>query len=122
MFGVNRYDVLARRNDNDRWTDWTKVDNYQKALEHMQRAEDLGYQAKIVVTDAQVNVLFDLLDDMQQVDTVLDAGFRNQRVLAKDIYNRLGGYATLSKRYKELTVPFSVIVEIMKDYIGGCDD
>ena len=46
-FGRKRYTVLARRNTNEKWTDWTDVDNYHDAVNHSRHVEELGYLAKI---------------------------------------------------------------------------
>lgn len=44
-----RYSVQAKRkNTNEAWTDWTSVDDYDAALKHANRVEELGYSAQII--------------------------------------------------------------------------
>lgn len=44
-----RYCVQAKRkNTDEKWTDWTLVDDYESAEKHAARIEALGYEAKII--------------------------------------------------------------------------
>lgn len=44
-----RYNVRAKRkNTDEKWTDWTLVDDYESAEKHAARIEALGYEAKII--------------------------------------------------------------------------
>ncbi len=44
-----RYSVQAKRkNTNEKWTDWTLVDDYDAAVKHAARVEALGYDAQII--------------------------------------------------------------------------
>lgn len=44
-----QYTVQARRKDSKaKWTEWAVVDGYETAEKHVRRAEELGYQARIV--------------------------------------------------------------------------
>lgn len=37
-----------RKNTDEKWTDWTLVDDYESAEKHAARIEALGYEAKII--------------------------------------------------------------------------
>lgn len=44
-----RFKVQAKRKGtNEKWTEWTIVDEYETASKHAKRAEEAGYDAKIV--------------------------------------------------------------------------
>lgn len=48
MIVAKRYLVQAKRkNSKEPWTDWTTVDDYDRAVEHAKRVEELGYCSKI---------------------------------------------------------------------------
>lgn len=43
------YKVQAKRKDTDeQWTEWSIVDDYDEAVKHAKRAEELGYCSRIV--------------------------------------------------------------------------
>ena len=43
-----RYAILAKRTEDDEWTNWTEVEELDRALYHRNRCEELGYIAKLV--------------------------------------------------------------------------
>lgn len=48
-FHEKRYCVQAKRkNTDEKWTDWTLVDDYESAEKHAARIEALGYDAQII--------------------------------------------------------------------------
>ena len=56
-FQHKRYEVKAKRKNEDIWTEWTRVDDFAKAQLHAKKAEDAGYDSTIVdkgvLTDEQ---------------------------------------------------------------------
>lgn len=87
-FKRGRYTVKAKRKDSDElWTDWTDVNNYQRAVEHSCYVEEAGYLAKIVVNEKQVEELLEILgkEEYEKVDAVLDAGFCNQTEVIREL-------------------------------------
>ena len=87
-FGRKRYTVLAKRRDaHGRWTDWTDTNNYQQAVNHACRVEELGYSANIVVNENQIEKLWDILgkNEYEKADAIFDAGFRKQGIVAREI-------------------------------------
>ena len=83
-----RYDVQAKRRGTDeKWTEWTKVDNYQKAVNHACHAEEVGYLAKVVVQEKQIEELWDILgkNEYEKADAVFDAGFRKRSIVERDL-------------------------------------
>jgi RNA polymerase-binding transcription factor DksA len=50
-----RYKVQARRKDEQNWTEWTIVDNYDDAVKHAKRAEEAGYCARIIDKEQEMN-------------------------------------------------------------------
>ena len=65
-FGRKRYTILAkRRNSKEKWSDWTDVGNYRDAVNHACKVEELGYAAKIVVNDKDVEVLRNIFGNSQ---------------------------------------------------------
>ena len=83
-----RYRVKAKRkNSGESWSDWTSVDNYQVAVNHACHVEELGYLAKIVVRDKQVEELWDILgkNEYEKVDAILDAGFNKQGDVLREL-------------------------------------
>ena len=102
-FNSKRYDVQAKRkNSDERWSEWTSVDNYRAAEKHACRVEEAGYAAKIVVKDKAVEELWAILGGsnqaVKQTDAILDAGFRKQsEVIGEilcDIDTLIGSHAT----------------------------
>ena len=48
-FKYRRYTVMAKRKNTDEpWTDWTNADDYESAVKHANRVEELGYSSKII--------------------------------------------------------------------------
>lgn len=46
---MERYEIKAKRKDsNEPWTGWAKVNDYDRALHHVARIEALGYEAMII--------------------------------------------------------------------------
>lgn len=87
-FRRKRYTVQAkRRNTDEPWTDWVDTNNYQQAVNHACHVEELGYLATIVVRHKQVEELWDILgkNEHEKVDAILDAGFRKQNEVAREI-------------------------------------
>ena len=46
-----RYTIQAKRVDtNEKWTDWTIVNDYDAAVNHADHIKELGYSSRIVDT------------------------------------------------------------------------
>lgn len=46
---LKKYIVQAkRRGKKEEWTEWTNVDDYEEAVKHAKRAEQAGYDTRIV--------------------------------------------------------------------------
>ena len=48
---MKQYTVQAKRkntNKKEKWSEWTTVDDYEAARHHAKRAEEAGYDAKII--------------------------------------------------------------------------
>lgn len=43
-----RYDVLARRDEKEEWTDWSSCGSKKMAFEHCEKVRNAGYKAKMV--------------------------------------------------------------------------
>lgn len=44
-----RYVVEAKRKKlNERWTEWARTDDHEKALRHQRKAEQAGFDSRIV--------------------------------------------------------------------------
>lgn len=87
-FKRSRYTVQAKRkNKREHWTDWTDVDNYERAVYHACKVEEAGYLAKILVREKQVEELWEILgkEEHQKADAILDAGFRNQDNVIREL-------------------------------------
>lgn len=74
-----RYFIKAKRkNTNEKWTDWTAVDNYEEAVGHVEKVREIGYDAKLVPGSA-VAKLWVILDEYENktelTDKILDADF-----------------------------------------------
>ena len=100
---LKRYCVQAKRkNTNEKWSEWTNVNNYNDAERHACHVEELGYAAKIVVKDKDVEELRGIFgnsfESAEYADAVLDAGFRKQSdVIGEimcDIDMLIGSHAT----------------------------
>lgn len=48
IYIAKRYNVQARRKKESKWTEWTLVDDFNDAIRHCKRVEELGYDARIV--------------------------------------------------------------------------
>jgi hypothetical protein len=73
---MNRYNIQAKRKNSEEWSEWTEVDEYGRALDHMERVKELGYDADLKVSSA-VRKLWDILgeNETELTDKILDAGF-----------------------------------------------
>ena len=88
---MRRYDVRAKRKHiEEPWSEWTKVDNYNRALHHAAHVEELGYSSKIEV-NCEVQALWNILGNgsTEKTDEILDAGFRLAPVLATEIFTMI---------------------------------
>lgn len=47
-FRKGRYDILARRDETEEWTDWSSCTKMGDAFEHCERVRNAGYKAKMV--------------------------------------------------------------------------
>ena len=93
-FEFKRYDVRAKRKDtNEKWTEWTNVDNYRQAEKHACHAEELGFTTKIVVMDKAVEELRGIFGNSYEsadyADAVLDAGFCKRNEVIKEIMSEV---------------------------------
>ena len=43
----NRYCVFARRNKNEIWTDWTQTNNFDCAIDQVEKIRKIGFLAKL---------------------------------------------------------------------------
>lgn len=43
-----RYTVQAKRQNENRWTEWTRTDDYDEAMRQIHTIEGLGYCGRIV--------------------------------------------------------------------------
>lgn len=93
-FKPTRYAVKAkRRGTNEPWSAWTDVDNYYRAMHHTVKCESVGYDAEMVIKEPAVEELWKLLseegDIKEKTDAILDAGFRKESAVAKEIFARI---------------------------------
>ena len=51
-----RYAVLARRDETEEWSNWTEVEELDRAFHHFNKCQELGYLAK--VADMPLEVYF----------------------------------------------------------------
>ena len=94
-FGRKRYTVQAKRRDsNEKWSDWTDTNSYQRAVHHACCVEEAGYLAKIVVREKQVEELWGILgkNEHEKADAILDAGFRKQSEVTREIFEEIEMY------------------------------
>lgn len=47
-FRKGRYDILARRDETEEWTDWSSCTKMDMAFEHCEKVRNAGYKAKMV--------------------------------------------------------------------------
>ncbi len=74
---MNRYNIKAKRkNVGEDWSEWTEVDEYGRALDHLEYVKSVGYDARLEVSSA-VRKLWDILgeDETELTDRILDEGF-----------------------------------------------
>ena len=88
---LKRYLVQAkRRTSKEKWSEWVNVNSYRDAVRHACRIEELGYAAKIVVKDKEVeelrNIFGNSFESAEYADAVLDAGFRKESELVREIF------------------------------------
>ena len=93
-FKAPRYVIKAkRRNENEPWSEWTAVDNYYRAMHHLVHVENVGYESKMIIREPAVEELWQLLsaegDVKEKADAILDAGFRKENVVAREIFARI---------------------------------
>ena len=71
-----RYYIQAKRANEDRWSEWTQVDSYPRALEHVAKAREVGYESRLVPSP-EVKKLWYFLGEKETAltDEILDAGF-----------------------------------------------
>lgn len=87
---MKRYSVKAKRKKEKGWSEWTPIDNYQRAIQHFHHVEELGYDAKITINEAGVEELWDLLGgDTELADKIFDAKFRKESRVAKEILAKI---------------------------------
>jgi hypothetical protein len=89
-----RYVVKAkRRGTNEPWSEWTLVNDYYRAMHHLVKCETIGYDAELVIKEPAVEELWKLLsaegDVKEHTDAILDAGFRKEIVVAKEIFAKI---------------------------------
>jgi hypothetical protein len=87
-----RYYIQAKRNGEDSWTEWTQVDSYPRAMEHVKKAREAGFESRLVPSD-EVKKLWYFLGEKETAltDEILDAGFG---LYDKRINNVLGDLKT----------------------------
>lgn len=72
-----RYYIQAKRKTPDEnWSEWTQVDSYPRAQEHLAHVRELGYDAQLIPSE-EVKKLWYFLGDKETAltDEILDAGF-----------------------------------------------
>ena len=47
-FRKGRYEVFARRNEMEEWTDWSACSKLDMAFEHCEKVRNAGYKAKMI--------------------------------------------------------------------------
>lgn len=52
-----RYYIYARRNKNERWTDWTQVNDLPRARYHIANIINCGYLAKLIDKETGAEVI-----------------------------------------------------------------
>lgn len=57
MFKDRRFRICARRElTKEPWTEWTRTDSYDEAVEQAKKAEAAGFEAKIIDKGVKTNV------------------------------------------------------------------
>ena len=114
-FQPKRYIVQAKRkNSNEKWSEWTNINNYREAVRHARHVDELGFDAKIVVKDKAVEELWAILGGsnqaVEQTDAILNAGFRKwsevMREIMSDVDELICDHATGDICDKELYLRF----------------
>lgn len=96
-FKRTRYNVRAKRRDTDeKWSEWTKVNSFRDAEKQVAKAENAGYSAKIEVTDKSVEELWKILentfDSKDGADAILNAGFRKPNEVIEEFIRHFNNY------------------------------
>jgi hypothetical protein len=126
-FGRKRYIVQAKRRDtNEKWSDWTDTNNYRQAVNQARHVEEVGYLAKIVVKEKQVEELWDILgkNEHEKADAILDAGFRKQSEIAREIFEEIEKILNASqtelvgRKFYYRYIIDEHIAELKKQYMG----
>lgn len=126
-FGRKRYIVQAKRRDtNEKWSDWTDTNNYQRAIHHACHIEEVGYLTKIVVKEKQVEELWDILgkNEHEKADAILDAGFQKQNEIAREIFEEIEKILKASQtelvgqKFYYRDIIDEHIAELKKQYMG----
>lgn len=47
-FRKGRYDILARRDETEEWTDWSSCTKMDMAFEHCEKVRNAGYKARVI--------------------------------------------------------------------------
>ena len=47
-FRKGRYDILARRDETEEWTDWSSCTKIDMAFEHCEKVRNAGYKARVI--------------------------------------------------------------------------
>lgn len=98
-FAGKRYIVQAKRKSaNEDWSEWTQADSYKRATEHARKVEELGHLSRIVPSQSAERLLT-ILNDTEKADEILDAGFRLQSEVVKDVFSSIN-YA-LDKLFRQ---------------------
>ena len=50
-----RFLIQAKRPTDKKWSEWTRVDDFEEAVKHSKRAEELGYCARILDKESDEN-------------------------------------------------------------------
>jgi hypothetical protein len=126
-FERRRYVVQAKRRDtNEKWSDWTDTNNYRQAVNQARHVEEVGYLAKIVVKEKQVEELWDILgkNEHEKADAILDAGFRKQSEIAREIFEEIEKILNASqtelvgRKFYYRYIIDEHIAELKKKYMG----
>lgn len=125
-FKRTRYSVQAKRKGTDeKWTEWTAVNDYYQAVKHSVHVANLGFDSNLVIKDGAVKKLWELLgaegDVKKRTDAILDAGFRKESEVAKEIFEE---FEALFGKATEVTVLATILEtpeykRFKKKYTGG---
>ena len=93
---MNRYRVMAkRRGTAEEFTDWTIVENYSRAVHHLQKVEDAGFEGSIEVHPEVIKV-WDILNEtdlhpndiIRLTDEIFDTGLQNAARIRRQTKSR----------------------------------